>query len=371
MNNDIILKREEKITYALRSLYQKYGYVQYKMSKFEEYDLYASNKEFLVSDHVITFTDTNGKLMALKPDVTLSIVRNCKAQKNYVEKVYYNENVYRISNGTKDFKEIMQVGLECIGDIDDYIVYEVLMLAAQTLKEISSESILNIAHLDIIRQMLSELQVPSDVEKKLMKCIESKNLHEFASLCIEAGGDTRKMEQMLLLMQLHGSPAEVLPALKELECNVDAVAQLEKILPILTAQGLNDMIRIDFSAMNDLKYYNGIVFQGFVSGVPSIVLSGGQYDLLMRKMGKKSKAVGFGVYMDQIERLGRNERQYDVDLLLLYDDQTDLSSLCEAVNSLTATNVNVMVQKQIPEKLKYRLLARLQGKEVEIIENNA
>ena len=74
-NNDVI-KNDEKAIFALRSLYQKYGYKQYKMSKFEEYDLYAKNKDFLVSDSVITFTDFGGKLMALKPDVTLSIIKN-------------------------------------------------------------------------------------------------------------------------------------------------------------------------------------------------------------------------------------------------------------------------------------------------------
>ena len=68
----------EKMTFSLRSLYEQYGYARYKMSKFEEYDLYARNKDFLISDSVITFTDTNGRLMALKPDVTLSIVKNSK-----------------------------------------------------------------------------------------------------------------------------------------------------------------------------------------------------------------------------------------------------------------------------------------------------
>ena len=59
------LRREEQAVFALRGLYENYGYAPYKMSKFEEYDLYVRNKEFLISDGVITFTDTDGKLMAL------------------------------------------------------------------------------------------------------------------------------------------------------------------------------------------------------------------------------------------------------------------------------------------------------------------
>ena len=97
------LSSEEKIVFELRSLYQQSGYSKYKMSKFEEYDLYANNKDFLVSDHIITFTDTNGKLMALKPDVTLSIVRSSK-DSDALRKVYYNENVYRVSPRSKSFQ---------------------------------------------------------------------------------------------------------------------------------------------------------------------------------------------------------------------------------------------------------------------------
>ena len=73
-----ILKNEEKILFGLRALYRQYGYAQFRMRKFEEYDLYAGNKDFLVSGRVITFQDTDGKLLALKPDVTLSIVRSGK-----------------------------------------------------------------------------------------------------------------------------------------------------------------------------------------------------------------------------------------------------------------------------------------------------
>ena len=52
-----------------------------------------------------------------------------------------------------------------------------------------------------------------------------------------------------------------------------------------------------------MKYYNGIAFRGFISGLPAAVLLGGQYDNLMTKMGKDSRGVGFAVYLDGLDRL--------------------------------------------------------------------
>ena len=131
------LDYQERILASLRVLYDRYGYRPYKMNKFEEYDLYARNKDFLISDSIITFTDRSGKLMALKPDVTLSIVKNT-ADTGSVQKLYYNENVYRVSKGSGVFREMLQVGLECLGQIDDYAIFEVLLLAAKSLLAISN-----------------------------------------------------------------------------------------------------------------------------------------------------------------------------------------------------------------------------------------
>jgi ATP phosphoribosyltransferase len=43
------------------------------------------------------------------------------------------------------------------------------------------------------------------------------------------------------------------------------------------------------------------VFKGFVEGVPSAVLSGGQYNKLMKKMKRRSSAVGFAAYLDMLD----------------------------------------------------------------------
>ena len=169
-----VLTPEEYVYLKLRALYSGYGYKKYRMSKFEEYDLYAKNKDFLVSESVITFTDMGGKLLALKPDVTLSIVKNSK-DVDGVMKVYYNENVYRVSKGTKTFKEIMQTGLECIGAVDLKTVEEVLLLASKSLSEISKDYMLCVSNLDIIKEVLGFSGLSVDKQNETIKYLGEKN----------------------------------------------------------------------------------------------------------------------------------------------------------------------------------------------------
>ena len=176
----------EAFSSALRSLYSRYGYSRYKMNKFEEYDLYAKNKDFLISDSVITFTDVGGKLMALKPDVTLSIVKNTRDEPG-IRKLYYNENVYRVSKGTHSFKEIMQVGLEALGEIDEYCIYEVLKLAAESLTCTRRSCILEISHLGLLSDAIRHADVPEGEQNRIIRCIGEKNLHELQSICLQLG----------------------------------------------------------------------------------------------------------------------------------------------------------------------------------------
>ena len=195
--NKSSLTPTEKTIYALRSLYESYGYSQYKMSKFEEYDLYVRNKSFLLSDNIIAFTDTTGKLMALKPDVTLSIVKNSGERENGVRRVYYNENVYRVPRGGFAFKEIMQSGLECIGEIDDYNVAEVLLLAAKSLSEISDNFVLDISDLGIVSAIIDSMGACEETKEKLITAIGEKNSQGIDAACAECSADMEKGETMV------------------------------------------------------------------------------------------------------------------------------------------------------------------------------
>lgn len=376
MNIDYsVLKNDEKAVFRLRSLYSKYGYSQYKMSKFEEYDLYVRNKDFLVSDNVITFTDTSGKLMALKPDVTLSIIKNGKDVPGVLEKVYYNENVYRVSKGSHSFKEIMQVGLECIGDIDDYCIYEVISLAARSLESISEEYVLDISHLGLISDVISSLGISAEGERAVVKCISEKNIHGICEICKSEGASEENTKLLCELSATYGKLSDVLTKLTDMftvggVLNENA-RQLIEICKALGKCEFADKLRIDFSVTSDMNYYNGIVFKGFINGIPGGILSGGRYDKLMSKMGRKSGAIGFAVYLDMLERLSDTAAEYDVDAVVLYDEETDMGALCNCLKMLTASGSNVMAQKAVPENIKYKQLLKIRERGVEILENNA
>ena len=342
---------EEKITLALRDLYAGYGYTLYKMSKFEEYDTYVRNKAFLASEQIVVFTDTNGKLMALKPDVTLSIVKNTKDTEGEVSKVYYDESVYRVAGDSKVFKEIKQTGVECIGDVDEYCISEVLYLAAESLKTISEDYVLDVANIGILSRLIEATGLSSEGRKQLTQRIKEKNVHGAKELFAEEGVAADKYEKVLEIMTYAGTPDEVIPRLKKLVGSDDAVEMLARV----TAP-LGPRVRIDFSVVNDMRYYNGIIFQGFVKGVPDAILSGGQYDLLLKKMRRISRAIGFAV---RPVLPVREDDGLDVDAVLVYDETVPVETVREEVRKLVAGGERVLAQKVLPKKIRYGRVVRI------------
>lgn len=362
--NKELFKNEEKAIFTLRALYKQYGYLPFKMSKFEEYDLYVQNKDFLVSDRVITFNDTNGKLLALKPDVTLSIIKNTAFESGCKQKVYYNENVYRVSPSTHQFKEIMQTGLECIGDIDLYDIFEVVYLGAKSLACVSEDFSLDVSDMAILSAILDSVSDDEMFKKEITRLISEKNRHEAIALCKKYALDDESIDALVSLTGMYGEMSRVLEMLSPI-CKGEkaqvAYERLKALCTLLLSTEYASKIKLDFSLVNDMNYYNGIVFKGFLNGIPEGVLSGGEYGTLMQKMGRRGDAIGFALYLDTLEALDKSTRDFDVDTLLIYDDKTDASCIIEAKNNLIAQGKSVSVQRAIPQKLRYKEAIDLRG----------
>ncbi len=356
MINSFILKSEEKFSFALRSLYSRFGYGRYKMNKFEEYDLYVRNKDFLISDGVITFTDTNGKLLALKPDVTLSIIKNTKDIKGFVQKLYYDEHVYRISKDSHSFREIAQTGLECIGDIGLTDICEVIYLSLMSLQSISESYILDLSHAGLMTALFDCIGLKKEEKSKVITLINEKNYDGVKSF----GDEVATLSKAL--MTAHRDTDVIKKAAEpyfdnaEVKKNFD---EFEEIYLCLCNLGMKDKINIDFSIVSDISYYSGTLFKGYVEGIPASVLSGGQYDGLMRKMGKSSGAVGFAVYLDMLERFGREESEYDYDTVVIVSEKTPPEKVIKTVSDLSSKGEKVIALKSVSDTVRYKNIVRI------------
>lgn len=363
---ETLLKREEQLVYELRKLYRQYGYSQFKMSKFEPYDLYASNKDFLVSDGVITFTDTDGALLALKPDVTLSIVKNFRNLSDSVQKSYYNENVYRTDRSGQGFREIVQTGLECVGAVDQISVCEVLCLAVKTLEKISEEYVLDISNMGILEEILGNLELDSAQKLQIISCIEKKNEDALHHLPFPLPKEAA--EQILTLVRVYGPVRNALEDAAVLS-NLNAYQELRELADILEEMNIADHINLDFSIIGAKNYYNGLIFRGYIAGIPASVVSGGQYDRLMKKMGKRAKGIGFAVYLNQLETLHAEPSQYDQDTVLVYGNASAKEALSAAEN-LRAAGHHVLITRELPQDIRYKKCFILCDGKVEEYESN-
>lgn len=341
-----------RIEDRLRALCRKHGYAPYKMSRFEEYELYVRNKDFLQSDRVITFSGKDGRLLAMKPDVTLSIIKNAPEAPGAVRKVHYRENVYRMDRDTGDFREILQAGLECVGDVGRYEVAEVVTIAARCLAAIPVGTILSLSHVGLIRHALDQSGLPEKARKQALDCLRQKREQELRALCQLHGADETLPVALLR--------ARTIADLEQLGIENEAWSELRQITGLLDPA----QVRLDFSLGNDMKYYSGLVFKGYAKGVPDSVLSGGQYDRLLEHMGKNARAIGFALYLDQLDRLAEEEGGWDVDTLLLYADE-DPARVLAAVERMDGT---VLTARARPAQRTWKREARLENGEVRYLD---
>ena len=301
-----ILKPQERASLRLRAIYERSGYRKYRMGRFEEYGLYQENLHFLPSEQVITFTDLDGRLLALKPDVTLSIAKNAQTVDGGCAKYYYMENVYRPSLESHTFQEISQMGLECIGTVDEAATAEVVGLALESLRELERPFLLQLSHMGFVTGLLDAVGAPEGLRHKLLDCVRDKKCHELRTAAEEAGLSKQGTDALCRLTELAGESSQVLAQADGMALNSamsDALAELSAIVSALKdAQGA-ERVLLDLSQVGDMDYYNGLVFRGYLDGLPRAVLKGGRYDPLAAQFHPGARAIGFALYLDELDRL--------------------------------------------------------------------
>ena len=332
----------EAVTDSLRGLFESRGFRRTTPGKFEEYDLYVENRNFLDCEHLITFMDMEGKLLALKPDVTLSIVKNMPSgTMPAFEKLYYMDEVYRVSHDSRDYKVLGQLGVEIIGPGDPLSSIECIDLALEALAQIDPEYILDISHLGFVLGLFDSLKLSHTIRTAILGAVHAKSAHTLRNILSEVDIPKEDTAIILELSELHGPFNKIMPRVKAL-CQNDAMCEacdeLEQINTVVSGLGMSERVFLDFSVISDLDYYNGLSFLGYVKGVPKAILSGGRYDNLMRRMGKKSNAIGFAINLSDLKSYRKSGKIHDFDVLITYEAGCNPAQLLEEQRRLAEKN---------------------------------
>jgi len=347
------LSSAEQAAFRLKALFESYGCRPYKMSKFQEYDYYAANRSFLNSNHILTFTDLDGKLLALKPDVTLSIVRQVKNDET--SKVYYHENVYRPDPAGLHYREIQQTGVEYIGDLGLLETCEVLAMAARAMGSFSRENVLTLSHMGLVLGLFEEAGLSDTDRETVTTLLRDKNTHELKAYLEQLDLPGNLRNRFIELSSFSGTMETVLPLLENWAASpatYSAYKELCAIWSVLKNEPFADTLRLDFSFLNSTSYYDGIIFQGFLRGVPRAVLSGGRYDSLLQKLGKAGNAIGFAVYLDRLPAQKSTVKSDDI--LLLYKEENPAADVFSKAQALRAEGKRVTVAREIPQGVAFQ-----------------
>ena len=183
-------------------------------------------------------------------------------------------------------------------------VQQAVCLAAQSLGQLGTDWVLEVSHMGYLFGLFDALQVPEDARAGLLRKLGQKNAHELRAAALAAGLDEDAADTLCRVLTLCGGYADTLPRAEAL-CRNDAmraaVAELQGLAGPLEQAG--GAIRLDLTLAGEMEYYNGLVFQGYLKALPRPLLKGGRYDLLMQQFTPGAGAIGFAVYLDELDRL--------------------------------------------------------------------
>jgi ATP phosphoribosyltransferase regulatory subunit len=232
----------------------------------------------------------------------------------------------------------------------------------ESLATVSSDYVLDLSHMGIASGILSEISADKEFKKLVMELIAEKNSHELKSICESNGIPKEQADKLISLCGMYGERSYVLKRLGEI-CtapqSIQALSELSCLDEMLTSIGIGDKVRFDFSVVNNMKYYNGIVFKGFLDGICEGVLAGGEYKNLLESMRRSSRGIGFALYLDLLGELDRSNENYDVDVLLLYSESTELSELLNKKQELIRAGKTVYSATAIPDQLRFGETVRI------------
>lgn len=313
---------------ALRKVFTLSGFDEIETPTYEHIDVFQSGVGSYIQESMIKFVDTNGRILVLRPDLTVPIARVAATKfDGKAQRLFYIQNSFAAAEpAIGKAGEFTQAGIELIGDGSDFADAEVIALAVKALKTAGLNSFtVDIGQVSFFKALIGEANLKDAEIDQLRHAVDAKDKMAIEALSKQFGLSEKLSEQITALTDLFGGSEVFEKALKVSQSKqcVDAVENLRKVYTLLNEFGLSEYITIDLGMLHDIAYYSGIIFRGLATGIGFPVVSGGRYDELLGKFGKAAPATGFALGIKRVmiamERQGLLSGYYETDAIVSCD----------------------------------------------------
>jgi len=290
-------------------IFKSRGFSEVSTPSLEFYDVFTGNSSVMDDELMYKLVDARGRILVLRPDNTTPIARIASTKlKGFVPplRLYYNQNVFRISpymSGRYD--EVAQCGIELIGVRGEKADTEVILTAVSALKSILGDDFrFEIGHVGFYKSIIDELPFDDEVKERIRSLIASKSYASLNTMLEPFAAKNAACLALTELPRLFGGQEVLSRALSVApnETSRQTIEYLQTLYGTLCDMGLEANIMLDLGLVQQIEYYTGVVFCGYMHGSGEPVLSGGRYDSLFAGFGADMPATGFAVNADAIAR---------------------------------------------------------------------
>jgi ATP phosphoribosyltransferase regulatory subunit len=289
---------------AAMSVFAGWSYEEIATPTLDYFALFARGMGHDEAQRAFRFTDTDGRLLALRPDVTSSVARASAtlfAGRARPLRLCYAANVFRQRprSHAEWRREWTQLGCELIGANGAAADLETLLVAVEVLTQLGLAGRFRITlnHVEIFNGVAAQFQLDAPAREEMRRIIDTRDTDALARFLAADGRNVRApLTRFTGQRDLITTAQQLLPHPRS-RAALDALAAMWSALDALH---LSDSFEIDLGDVAGLDYYTGLVYKIYVAGAGTRVGSGGRYDELTNNFGGRDPAVGFVLDLDAL-----------------------------------------------------------------------
>jgi histidyl-tRNA synthetase len=298
------MARRNQIFTVWREVARRYGFEEYDGPPLESLELFVEKSGPEIVTQLFNFTDKGEREVALRPEMTPTLVRMLGAKIKGLPKPvrwFSTPQLFRYEKQQRGrLREHFQLNMDIVGESSVLADADLLCAALEVLRSLglgSEDVVARYSDRRLLQHALLALGVSEEnlpVAYNVIDKVERDPREVGLKRLSEIGLDERAAGEAMELTSL--TLDQIANRIGEGETTSHILRDHQRYRETIAGFGFGDFIRFDMRIVRGLAYYTGIVFEIFDRrGQLRAICGGGRYDRLFQSLtGVDVPALGFG-----------------------------------------------------------------------------